>query len=267
MNREYSFTWDEELVARIQQTANRHQVTGPNLFQAIWGIVLSKYNFTNDVVFGTVVSGRPSEINGIETMAGLFINTIPVRVKVDQQSTFADIFTDVQQHAVEAERYDYVPLYEIQKRSALDSSLLNHLVAFENYPLDQELENGSMEDRLGFSIKVESAFEQTSFDFNLIVYPGKTWIVKIKYNGAAFDSAFIERAAGHLTRMMTAAVERPDALCVSTGLWEKKSSGKLWRPLTALHQNSLKEWLFIKYLKNKQSGHRQVLPSYVKEPS
>ncbi|MCV0025607.1 surfactin non-ribosomal peptide synthetase SrfAB [Bacillus sp. XT-2] len=218
VNREYSFTWDEELVARIQQTANRHQVTGPNLFQAIWGIVLSKYNFTNDVVFGTVVSGRPSEINGIETMAGLFINTIPVRVKVDQQSTFADIFTDVQQHAVEAERYDYVPLYEIQKRSALDSSLLNHLVAFENYPLDQELENGSMEDRLGFSIKVESAFEQTSFDFNLIVYPGKTWTVKIKYNSAAFDSAFIERTAGHLTRMMTAAVERPDAFVREHGL-------------------------------------------------
>ncbi|WP_434156468.1 surfactin non-ribosomal peptide synthetase SrfAB [Bacillus subtilis] len=218
VNKEYSFTWDETLVGRIQKTANLHQVTGPNLFQAVWGIVLSKYNFTDDVVFGTVVSGRPSEINGIETMAGLFINTIPVRVKVERDAAFADIFTAVQQHAVEAERYDYVPLYEIQKRSALDGNLLNHLVAFENYPLDQELENGSMEDRLGFSIKVESAFEQTSFDFNLIVYPGKTWTVKIKYNGAAFDSAFIERTAEHLTRMMEAAVDQPAAFVREYGL-------------------------------------------------
>lgn len=70
-------------------------------------------------------------------MAGLFINTIPVRVKVERDAAFADIFTAVQQHAVEAERYDYVPLYEIQKRSALDGNLLNHLVAFENYPLDR----------------------------------------------------------------------------------------------------------------------------------
>lgn len=146
-------------------------------------------------------------------MAGLFINTIPVRVKVERDAAFADIFTAVQQHAVEAECYDYVPLYEIQKRSALDGNLLNHLVAFENYPLDQELENGSMEDRLGFSIKVESAFEQTSFDFNLIVYPGKTWTVKIKYNGAAFDSAFIERTAEHLTRMMEAAVDQLGRFC------------------------------------------------------
>ncbi|MBT2713977.1 surfactin non-ribosomal peptide synthetase SrfAB, partial [Pseudomonas sp. ISL-88] len=217
-NEEYSFVWDEELVAQIQQTANQHQVTGPNLFQAVWGAVLSKYNYTDDVVFGTVVSGRPSEINGIETMAGLFINTIPVRVKVDSEAAFADVMSAVQKNAVEAERYDYVPLYDIQKRSALDGSLLNHLVAFENYPLDKELENGGMEDRLGFSIKVEHAFEQTSFDFNLIVYPGKTWTVKIKYNGAAFDADTIERTANHLTRMMKAAVEKPDAYVRDYGL-------------------------------------------------
>nr|WGD69561.1 condensation domain-containing protein [Bacillus subtilis] len=87
------------------------------------------------------------------------------------------------------------------------------------------MKTAKMEDRLGFSIKVESAFEQTSFDFNLIVYPGKTWTVKIKYNGAAFDSAFIERTAEHLTRMMEAAVAQPvPLLCVSTGLWETKSA-------------------------------------------
>ncbi|MCY8944224.1 condensation domain-containing protein, partial [Bacillus atrophaeus] len=215
---EYSFVWDEELVSLIQQTANQHQVTGPNLFQAIWGIVLSKYNFTNDAIFGTVVSGRPSDINGIETMAGLFINTIPVRVKYETESVFSDVFSAVQKHAVEAERYDYVPLYDIQKRSALDGSLLNHLVAFENYPLDKELENGSMEDRLGFSIKVDSAFEQTSFDFNLIVYPGKTWTVKIKYNSAAYDTAFIKRTANHLTRMIKAAVRHPESRVLDHGL-------------------------------------------------
>ncbi|MDJ1630254.1 condensation domain-containing protein [Bacillus velezensis] len=121
-NEEYSFVWDEELVAQIQQTANRHQVTGPNLFQAVWGAVLSKYNYTDDVVFGTVVSGRPSEINGIETMAGLFINTIPVRIKIDKDANFSDVMAAVQKNAVEAERYDYVPLYDIQKRSALDGA-------------------------------------------------------------------------------------------------------------------------------------------------
>lgn len=74
------------------------------------------------MVFGTVVSGRPSEINGIETMAGLFINTIPVRIKIDKGAAFSDVMAAVQKNAVEAERYDYVPLYDIQKRSALDAA-------------------------------------------------------------------------------------------------------------------------------------------------
>lgn len=50
------------------------------------------------------------------------------------------------------------------------------------------------------------------------MYPGKTWTVKIKYNGAAFDSAFIERTAEHLTRMMEAAVDQPAAFVREYGL-------------------------------------------------
>ena len=93
--------------------------------QAIWGTVLAKYNRSEDVVFGTVVSGRPSEIDGIEHMAGLFINTIPVRLRVDQNASFAELFKQAQQHAIDAERYDYLPLYEIQKQSALDGRLIS----------------------------------------------------------------------------------------------------------------------------------------------
>ncbi|WP_139116760.1 condensation domain-containing protein, partial [Paenibacillus polymyxa] len=103
-NEEYSFVWDEELVAQIQQTANRHQVTGPNLFQAVWGAVLSKCNYTDDVVFGTVVSGRPSEINGIETMAGLFLNTIPVRIKIEKDAAFSEEVAGVQKNDAESGR-------------------------------------------------------------------------------------------------------------------------------------------------------------------
>ena len=58
----------------------RHQVTVNTLMQAAWGVILQKYNGTNDAVFGSVVAGRPAEIPGIESMIGLFINTVPVRV-------------------------------------------------------------------------------------------------------------------------------------------------------------------------------------------
>ncbi|MDI5790328.1 condensation domain-containing protein [Bacillus licheniformis] len=54
------------------------------------------------------------------------------------------------------------------------------------------------------------SFEQTNYDFNLIVYPGAEWTIKLKYNGEAFDAAFIEQAAGHLTRLAEEAIAIPN---------------------------------------------------------
>ncbi|MGO4076057.1 condensation domain-containing protein, partial [Staphylococcus aureus] len=85
----------------------------------------------DDVTFGTVVSGRPPSVSGIERMAGLFINTIPVRVILDQEQTFKQLFQTVQQHALEAENYDFMPLYDIQQKTAAGGKLFDHLVGFE----------------------------------------------------------------------------------------------------------------------------------------
>ncbi|MDB4867537.1 MAG: lchAB, partial [Cohnella sp.] len=211
-NEQFTFVWDEELVSSIKQAANRYQVTAPNLFQAVWGALLARYNNTGDVVFGTVVSGRPSVIPGIENMAGLFINTIPVRLQMDKHTTFADLFLSLQHNALEAEQHDYVPLYEIQNRCAVQHQLINHLLAFENYPLDRELENGSFEQRLGFSAEVAGTFEQTNYDFNLIAFPGDQWTIKMMYNASVYDQMWIEKAAGHLSRMMKEAVRNPETL-------------------------------------------------------
>ncbi|MEI2393179.1 condensation domain-containing protein, partial [Priestia megaterium] len=64
--------------------------------QTIWGILLQKYNNSKDVVFGTVVSGRPEEIPGIENMIGLFINTIPVRVCSGKDTTLIEQLKSLQ---------------------------------------------------------------------------------------------------------------------------------------------------------------------------
>ncbi|KAF6612190.1 hypothetical protein HFE02_26710, partial [Paenibacillus sp. EKM11P] len=70
-----------ELVAQIERVAKQNQVTINTLIQTVWGVLLQKYNNSTDVVFGSVVSGRPGDIPGVEHMIGLFINTIPVRVQ------------------------------------------------------------------------------------------------------------------------------------------------------------------------------------------
>lgn len=75
------FSLNKPLTDKLKETAKQHGVTLATLIQTVWGVMLQQYNRTDDVVFGAVVSGRPSEIPGVEQMIGLFINTIPIRIK------------------------------------------------------------------------------------------------------------------------------------------------------------------------------------------
>ncbi|MGR6130533.1 condensation domain-containing protein, partial [Paenibacillus sp. SER-28] len=82
-----------------------------------------------------VVSGRPADITGIENMVGLFINTIPIRIRSGAEDTFADMIRTNQQQALTSQDYETYPLYEIQALSEQKQDLINHIIVFENYPV------------------------------------------------------------------------------------------------------------------------------------
>ncbi|MFP3454473.1 condensation domain-containing protein, partial [Bacillus sp. SIMBA_154] len=75
--------------------------------QSIWGLILAKYNNTEDAVFGTVVSGRDALVDGIENMVGLFINTIPTRITFDSDYTFQQLLKSVQEGALDTNNYNF----------------------------------------------------------------------------------------------------------------------------------------------------------------
>ncbi|WP_244212071.1 condensation domain-containing protein, partial [Streptomyces angustmyceticus] len=69
-------TLDEADSARLRETAQRAGLTMNTVLQGAWGLLLSRYSNSDDVVFGTTVSGRPAALPGVEAMVGLFINTL-----------------------------------------------------------------------------------------------------------------------------------------------------------------------------------------------
>ncbi|MCP4220484.1 MAG: amino acid adenylation domain-containing protein, partial [bacterium] len=77
------FTIEEESTTQMHAFCNSVNITMNTLFQSLWGLLLQRYSRTPDVVFGSVVSGRSANIPGIEQMVGLFINTIPIRIRTD----------------------------------------------------------------------------------------------------------------------------------------------------------------------------------------
>ncbi|KYC42726.1 non-ribosomal peptide synthetase [Scytonema hofmannii PCC 7110] len=191
----------------LQSFVRQHRLTLNNLVQATWGLLLSRYSQETDVVFGATVSGRESSIVGIESMVGLFINTLPMRVQVAADSQVLALLKDLQAQQVESEQYSYSSLAEIQSLSEIPkgTSLFDSIVVFENYPFDdaQKLDNGS------FSIENIRGFEQSNYPLTLVALPGQQLRVKISYDTSRFDDAAIARMLGHFQTLLLGTIANP----------------------------------------------------------
>ncbi|MDO3682170.1 amino acid adenylation domain-containing protein, partial [Paenibacillus ehimensis] len=197
------------LTGRIDQLAKQHRVTLHTLLQTVWGLLLHKYNGSQDAVFGSVVSGRPAEIPGIENMIGLFINTIPVRVRCEAEERFADVMRRGQGQALASQAYETYPLYEIQALTDQKQDLVNHIMVFENYPVEERVEQLGSAERDQFEIVDAQMVEQTNYDFNLLVMPGEAVKLRFEYNALTYDRASIERLQHHFIYLLEQIAANP----------------------------------------------------------
>ncbi|MFC9773776.1 amino acid adenylation domain-containing protein [Paenibacillus chitinolyticus] len=209
---ERKFTVGADTARQLRGIAERSGATISSLFLAAWALILGRYNRSEDVVFGTVVSGRPPEIEGIERMVGLFINTVPVRISLQLDITFTGLLKEIQRQTVQSRAYDYYSLAEIQAQSALKQDLIGHIVVFENYPLQELIGQKDLENRLGFAITEAGLSEQTPYDFNIEVEDGDVLNITLSYNGHTYGEAEIARIQGHLETVLGQASSQPEKI-------------------------------------------------------
>ncbi|WP_159888719.1 condensation domain-containing protein, partial [Paenibacillus puerhi] len=202
----------KELSRKLNQAAKQHQVTINTFMQAAWGVLLHRYNNCRDVVFGSVVSGRPAEIPGVEQMIGLFINTVPVRVRADDHESFAQLLKRNQEQAIATHAYDTYPLYEIQAQTVQKQDLIHHIVIFENYPLDKQIESIGEGSEESFTIQNAEMNEQTNYDFTLTIMPGDDTLIDFGYNASVYDRDMIEQLQHHFVRLISQLSDNPGML-------------------------------------------------------
>ncbi|QOT01327.1 amino acid adenylation domain-containing protein [Brevibacterium sp. JNUCC-42] len=222
---EYTFSLGEEVTQKLTQTAQKYQVTLNTVVQTIWGVLLQKYNNTNDAAYGVVVSGRPAEVPNVEQMVGLFSNTIPIRIRKEEGKTFAEVLKSVQQTSLEAEKYGYLSLADIQASVVHTHQLLDHILAFENFPMDQETFN--QEQVLGFAVKDAHTFEQTHYDLTVLVIPGKELIFKFMYNESVYSETYLKHLEMNINKMVTQVIEQQDIFDGQTDLLSEVEKEKL----------------------------------------
>ncbi|MGD2434201.1 amino acid adenylation domain-containing protein [Bacillus velezensis] len=203
------FTISEEQTNELKNIAARAGATLNTVFQALWGILLQRVSRCDDAVFGSVVSGRPSDLAGVEKMVGLFINTIPVRVKSGSFS-FLELVRHLQQETLQAEAYSYYPLYDIQAQSPLKQALFDHIIVFENVPAQREIENVSQADSFDFAVEDFTMEEVTNYGCSIKVIPGNSLYIRLNFDTGIYDSVFMKNIETFLRHMMKSVISDPE---------------------------------------------------------
>ncbi|MGK7886280.1 MAG: amino acid adenylation domain-containing protein, partial [Crocosphaera sp.] len=196
-----------DVTEKLQLLAQEHRVTLNIIVQAAWAWLLSCYSGESDVVFGTTVSGRPPELEGVESMVGLFINTLPVRVTIPQESSVIPWLQEINRQYREQDTYFYTPLSKIMEWSevARGQELFESLVIFENYPVD----DSSQSQDTNLKILDSSAFERTNYPLLLLIGPGQELSFMVSYIANRFSEETIERILGHLAVILEKIATKP----------------------------------------------------------
>lgn len=197
----------ESMTASLTSVARQHHLTLNTLVQGAWSLLLSHYSGEEDVVFGTTVSGRPADLQGVETMVGLFINTLPMRVKLSGDELLLTWLTKLQEQQVEMRDYDYSPLVQVHEWSEVPrrQPLFESIFVFESYPVPAAL----TEDKRELSINEVVHRERSHYPLTMIVAAGKQTLLKLTYDAARFESDSIERMLEHLQMLLEGIANNP----------------------------------------------------------
>ncbi|HSE19642.1 MAG TPA: condensation domain-containing protein, partial [Pyrinomonadaceae bacterium] len=206
--------------ARLQEFAQRHQLTQNTVLQGLWALLLSSHAGRDDVVFGVVVSGRSLEVAGVESMVGLFINTLPARAKITPEAELIGWLKQLQAQQVEMGEYEYTPLARVHAWSGVEPGkpLFESLFLFENYPVASAAD---------FSVRVGSArsIERSNYPLTVWAIPGAELVLRIGYDTRRFDDDSINellRQYQTALEVITSADEKGEALCLDSLLATKK---------------------------------------------
>ncbi|MBY8883142.1 non-ribosomal peptide synthetase, partial [Actinacidiphila acidipaludis] len=193
----------EELTGRLSALARRRGWTMNTLVQGAWGLLLAALTGRDDVVFGATVSGRPPELPGVETMVGLFINTLPVRVRTRPAETLDAFFTRLQDEQTALMDHQFLGLTDIQRQAGL-GTLFDTLVLFENFPADPAALNPVV---AGVRVSGAGARDATHYPVTLAAMSGDRLVMRLSYRTDLYGEDDAAALTDRLVRIFEAVAE------------------------------------------------------------
>ncbi|WP_405719246.1 non-ribosomal peptide synthase/polyketide synthase [Streptomyces sp. NBC_01537] len=206
----------ERVTARLTARAREHGLTLGAVVQGAWGLLLGRLTGSQDVVFGTTVSGRDAAVDGIESMIGLFINTLPTRFRWSPGDTLAQTLGRLHGEQSDLLGHQHLGLAEIQRVAGLagGGELFDTLVVFENYPAESGLTDPSGAVR----INGHAFHDAVHYPLALIVKPGRRLDLRLKHHTQRLDAAAVQAVADRLTLVLHAIADDPGRAVASVDL-------------------------------------------------
>ncbi|WP_416565369.1 amino acid adenylation domain-containing protein [Nocardia testacea] len=223
-----------ETAAALESFGRANGLTMNTLLQGAWGLVLAEQLGRDDVVFGAVVSGRPSELPGVAGMVGLFSNTVPVRLTLDPARPAAVQFAEFQRTTFELQNQGYLGLATVERAAGI-GRLFDTLVVYENFPKTGVQGNESHE----VTVAGVTVHSLTHYPVTVTALPGDRFRLMLHHDPGAVDAASATRMAARLGAVLTALVDEPGATAgaVLAATRHPDTRGRTmadWGPHTAL---------------------------------
>ncbi|MFD7609316.1 amino acid adenylation domain-containing protein [Streptomyces sp. NPDC059828] len=192
----------ERTTARLGERARACGVTLGTVLQAAWGLLLGRLTGRDDVVFGTTVSGRDGEVAGIDRMVGLFINTLPTRLRWAPGESLEGILARLQDEQARLLDHQHLGLAELQRLAghAGTGELFDTLLVVENYPAAADLRDPSGSVR----ITGDEFHDTVHYPLALVARPGKRLDLRLKYHGSRIGSDSARAIGDRLVRVLEA---------------------------------------------------------------
>ncbi|MDN3356471.1 non-ribosomal peptide synthetase [Actinomadura sp. DC4] len=202
---------DPDLTAGLQALAREHDLTLNTIVQGAWAMLVGRLLGRADVVFGAVVAGRPPELPGVERMLGLFVNTVPVRVRLDPAQPVTGMLTALQARQSALMARQYLGLPEIQQ-AAGPGAVFDSLMVYEGQPRDTAPAPAAEGRAARHDLRVAPAGSREGTHYPLTLAAGQLgeeFLLRLDYRPDLFDRAAAEGLLERLVRILRATVADP----------------------------------------------------------
>ena len=194
------------LSARLAEVAKRARLTTSTIVLGAWAMLLSRYSGSRDVCFGGTVSGRTPDLAGVDSVIGMLVNTLPVRVLVDGRQDLVSWLAGLQAEQAHARGFETVSLTQAQSWSGLPAgdNLFDSIVVFENFPFDERAFTAYGLELIRFDTEVGSGAA-----LGVVVFPGERFTMRLHYDPTLFEADTVRRMVDYLRTLLEAFADDP----------------------------------------------------------